>query len=265
MPILLLMTPLVLARSACGLAARPGAVLSRSARALSGQPRAQPEMGLLARLAGPVLGVAVGAVASSALAKRPDEGFTMADQVARFGRHKQQNNRRALDIDSLYDGASLKGKRVLVTGGNRGLGLALVKQLKADGARVIVTCRSSTPELDALGVEQVITGIDVTRDEDMPALAAALAGKEGLDVLVNNAGYFYGPVETLGSLNFPEELKQIDICALGPLRVSAALINAGLLKPGAKVAMITSQGGSISWRDVQNPTGHDYGHHSARK
>ena len=39
---------------------------------------------------------------------------------------------------------------------------------------------------------------------------------------------------------------------------------AGLLKSGSKVAMITSQGGSITWRDVQNPTGHDYGHHMSK-
>ena len=38
------------------------------------------------------------------------------------------------------------------------------------------------------------------------------------------------------SLNFEEELKQIDVCGLGPLRVTSALFNAGLLQPGAKVA-----------------------------
>lgn len=60
--------------------------------------------------------------------------------------------------------------------------------------------------------------------------------------LINNAGYFYEPVEKIDSLNFKEELKMIDICALGPLRVTAALYNGGLLKPGeSKVAVITSQ------------------------
>jgi len=47
----------------------------------------------------------------------------------------------------------------------------------------------------------------------------------------------------------------IDICALGPLRVSANLYNNNLLKEGSSIAMITSQGGSISWRTVQNPDG----------
>lgn len=59
-------------------------------------------------------------------------------------------------------------------------------------------------------------------------------------------------------------MKQIDICAMGPLRVSASLCHGNLFKEGSKVVMITSQGGSVSWRTVQNPTGHDYGHHMSK-
>lgn len=42
-----------------------------------------------------------------------------------------------------------------------------------------------------------------------------------IDILINNAGYFYGPQEKVieDTLNFEEQMKQIDICALGPLRV----------------------------------------------
>ena len=56
----------------------------------------------------------------------------------------------------------------------------------------------------------------------------------------------------------------IDICAVGILRVTAAAFNGGLLKEGSKVANITSQGGSIAWRTVQNPNGADYGHHMSK-
>lgn len=72
-------------------------------------------------------------------------------------------------------------------------------------------------------------------------------------------------LETLDNLNFAEQLKTIDICALGPLRVTASLLHGDLLKEGSKVIMITSQGGSVGWRTVQNPTGHDYGHHVSAK
>ena len=56
----------------------------------------------------------------------------------------------------------------------------------------------------------------------------------------------------------------INICACGPLRVSTALVNGGVMKEGSKIIMITSQGGSVDWRTTQNPNGHDYGHHMSK-
>ena len=67
------------------------------------------------------------------------------------------------------------------------------------------------------------------------------------------------------TLNFEEQLKQINICALGPLRMNNALINAKALADGAKLVVITSQAGSVEWRSTQNKdTGGDYGHHMSR-
>ena len=71
-------------------------------------------------------------------------------------------------------------------------------------------------------------------------------------------------METLESLDFPDQLKTINICALGPLRVTASLIHGGLLPAGSKVIMITSQGGSVTWRPTQTPNGGDYGHHMSK-
>ena len=100
--------------------------------------------------------------------------FSIADQVARFARAQRENNTRYLDISTVYDGSYLKGKRVLLTGGNRGLGLATVKQLVADGAQVVVVGRQSSPELDALGVAQIIKGIDVTDQAGIAKMAKSL-------------------------------------------------------------------------------------------
>jgi NAD(P)-dependent dehydrogenase (short-subunit alcohol dehydrogenase family) len=165
-----------------------------------------------------------------------------------------------LNIDKFYNPAFLSGKVVLVTGGNRGLGRAIVDELVKQGARVVVTTRTPTT---IPGVERVIPGIDVTDNNCGEVLVKGLGGMK-IDFLINNAGYFFEPVEKLDSLNFEEELKMIDICALGPLRITAALANSNLLESNSKVAMITSQGGSISWRTTQNPTGHDYGHHMSK-
>jgi len=193
--------------------------------------------------------------------------YSIPDQVARFARAQEEKNERYLNIESVYDGSYLKGQRVLVTGGNRGLGLEVVKELVTQGAEVVVVGRGTSAELDALEVAEVVQGVDVADSAAVEKMAAGLSQKKPFDIVINNAGYFYGPRESVveGTLNFDEQLKQIDICGLGPLRVNAALFKAGLLKSGAKAIVISSQAGSVDWRSTQNKDeGGDYGHHMSR-
>ena len=194
---------------------------------------------------------------------------SIADQVARFAKAKEENNERYLNIDSVYDGGELSGRRVLVTGGNRGLGLEITKELVALGATAIVMCRSSNKELERLvGKWNVYSGVDVTDEAAVNSAMKRVKSDGGaLDMVINNAGYFYEPCETIldNSLNFEEQLKQINICALGPLRVNNAAVNTGALADGAKLVIITSQAGSVEWRSTQNKDkGGDYGHHMSR-
>jgi len=200
--------------------------------------------------------------------------YSIADQVARFANAKATDNKRYLDITTVYDPSGLKDKRILVTGASKGLGLELVKEISAQGGIAIGTVRSSTPELDELvgqGKVKVIGGIELQKDECMPTLVKELA--EPVDIVINNAGYFYGPSEKVGTagaddghMNFEENLKQIDICGLAPLRVSYALYKANLIKPDGKIIIISSQAGSLEWRLTQNQPGGgmDYGHHMSR-
>ena len=195
--------------------------------------------------------------------------YSIADQVARFAKAKEENNERYLNIESVYNGGELSGRRVLVTGGNRGLGLEITKELVAIGATAIVVCRSSSPELEALvGKWNVYSGVDVTDDEAVKKVAKRIKNDGGdIDVVINNAGYFYEPCEKIleDNLNFEEQLKQINICALGPLRMNAAMVNAKALAKDAKLVIITSQAGSVEWRFTQNKgEGGDYGHHMSR-
>lgn len=196
---------------------------------------------------------------------------SIADQVKRFARAKENDDRRFLDISSVYDSVKgdLSGKRVLVTGGNRGLGLEITKELVSIGATVLVLCRSSNPELEAIvGQWNVYSGVDVTDTEAVRKAAKRIRSDGGaLDVVINNAGYFYEPCEKVSddSLNFEEQMKQINICGLGPLRVNNALVNENALAEDAKLVIITSQAGSVEWRATQNKDeGGDYGHHMSR-
>ncbi len=78
-----------------------------------------------------------------------------------------------------------EGRIVLVTGGSRGIGLAIARRFAADGDRVAVTYRSSDPPDDLFGVK-----CDVTSGADVDSAFASIEEHFGgpVEVLVSNAG-----------------------------------------------------------------------------
>lgn len=81
----------------------------------------------------------------------------------------------------------LQGKTAVVTGASRGIGLAVVRALTAEGARVVGAARTITPELEDLAVATVAT--DLGRPGGaQEVVAAALAATGVVDILVNNVG-----------------------------------------------------------------------------
>ena len=74
----------------------------------------------------------------------------------------------------------------IVTGANRGIGLALVAALRERGHAVLAACRTSSPALAQIGAE-VVDGVDVSTDQGIAALVAAV-GTRSVDLLINNAG-----------------------------------------------------------------------------
>jgi NAD(P)-dependent dehydrogenase (short-subunit alcohol dehydrogenase family) len=145
-------------------------------------------------------------------------------------------------------------KTFLVTGADRGIGEALCVELQERGERVIAACLGDSPTLRARGV-RVEPGVDVTSDTAVGALAERLRD-ERLDVIVNIAGVVHGGA--LGSLDFAKLRHEYEVNALGPLRVTQALLER--LGPGSKVAIITSRVGSIG----ENFTGGLYGYRMSK-
>jgi 3-oxoacyl-[acyl-carrier protein] reductase len=87
----------------------------------------------------------------------------------------------------LPDFCSLEGKTALITGGSRGIGAAIARELASAGASVVVGYRSGAEEAQA--VAQEIGGSSVQADVASPEEARRLVEEAGeLDVLVNNAG-----------------------------------------------------------------------------
>lgn len=144
--------------------------------------------------------------------------------------------------------------RILVTGANRGIGLELCRQLVVRGEEVIAVCRSSSDSLRTLNV-RVIDGIDVSSGESVTGLSSQLAGEQ-LDWLVNNAGIL--SVESLADLEFEAIERQFSVNALGPLRVSSALLPN--LSAGSKIGIVTSRMGSIG----DNTSGGYYGYRMSK-
>jgi len=142
----------------------------------------------------------------------------------------------------------------LVTGADRGIGQALCVQLHSRGERVIAACLGDSPLLESLGV-QVERNIDVTSDAAVKGLATRLQGTP-LDVLLSNAGVLREG--GLGALDFVDLRRQFEINALGPLRVTEALLPG--LRPGSKVAIITSRVGSLT----DNSSGGLYGYRMSK-
>jgi NAD(P)-dependent dehydrogenase (short-subunit alcohol dehydrogenase family) len=142
----------------------------------------------------------------------------------------------------------------LVTGASRGIGLELVRQLHARGEQVVATCRTRTPELDAIGC-RVVDGIDVGRDDVGAALLGAL-DEQTVDVVVNNAGI--ARWDTLEKIDLDAARHELEVNALGPLRVTLALLPR--LGAGAKIALVSSKAGSIG----DGPSGRNYGYRMSK-
>ncbi|QQX81293.1 SDR family oxidoreductase [Shewanella sp. KX20019] len=143
---------------------------------------------------------------------------------------------------------------VVITGANRGIGLALTALYAAEGKTVYALCRTPSAALSALKVN-VVTDIDVATDAGIANMKQALA-TINIDVLVCNAGILRD--ENLANLNLDTIRAQFEVNALAPLRVVESLQNR--LTRGAKVAMITSRMGSIE----DNTSGGRYGYRMSK-
>lgn len=143
---------------------------------------------------------------------------------------------------------------ILITGANRGIGLALTQLLMTRGERVIAACRKVSPELRALDV-RIEADVDVADGDSIAALAQRLQGTR-IDWLLNNAGTMQRTF--LQNMDYDSAMWQFAVNALGPLRVTEAMLP--LMGPGSKVGIVTSRMGSIA----DNSSGGQYGYRMSK-
>lgn len=134
---------------------------------------------------------------------------------------------------------------IVISGGNRGIGLHLAKLYAEAGDTVIIGTRR--PET-AQNIPAEILPLDVSDDASVSAFGAALAGRP-VDILINNAGISGPERQSAFDMDFPGFLETLNINTLGPLRVTQALLpNLRAAREAgteAKVAIISSRMGSF--------------------
>ncbi|MFS1704116.1 SDR family oxidoreductase [Alteromonas sp. AMM-1] len=143
---------------------------------------------------------------------------------------------------------------VVITGANRGIGLALAKQLIAAGHAVYGLCRNSSDALTQSGAT-VIDGVDVGNPDTLPASLQSLKNVS-IDLLINNAGVLAR--ESISDWQPNTIDYQFRVNAMGPLLVTQCLLEN--LRSGAKVALITSRMGSMA----DNSSGGYYGYRMSK-
>jgi NAD(P)-dependent dehydrogenase (short-subunit alcohol dehydrogenase family) len=130
-------------------------------------------------------------------------------------------------------------RTAIVTGGSRGLGLALVRALSERGWHVVTDGRDADALAGAVGALAGVTAVpgDVTSAEHRSALVAAAGGR--IDLVVNNAGGLGpSPMPALVDVPLDALAELFDVNVVAPVGlVQAALAD---LAPGAVVVGITS-------------------------
>jgi len=153
---------------------------------------------------------------------------------------------------------------VLITGGNRGIGLELVKAYAKGGDRVFAFCRSPD-RAEALNAAAAGSGgklsvhaMDVG-DGDYVAAGAKAVGDAPIDILINNAGIIGGNPQTLDKIDFDAWIDAFKVMTIGPFRVVQTFLPNLKKAAAAKVMTVTSQLAASTW-----PYGGTYAYSSAK-
>jgi NAD(P)-dependent dehydrogenase (short-subunit alcohol dehydrogenase family) len=140
---------------------------------------------------------------------------------------------------------------VLITGSNRGIGLAFAQRYAETGWRVIATCRKpdEAEALQSLAKQfpdsVIIEQLDVADFAQVDALAAKYRG-EPVDLLLNNAGISGGSGnQVFGKMDFEVFADVLRVNTIAPLKVSEAFFEHVQASREKKIMTVSSSQGSI--------------------
>lgn len=150
---------------------------------------------------------------------------------------------------------------VLITGANRGLGLALARHFLADGYEVIGTARKPSEAIELSESGARVVQLDVTDDGSIAKMAELLEGIP-IDIVVNNAGYIASldrGTDSFERTTRDQFLDTYNVNAVGPFMVTRALLPNLLLARNnvGKVINISSHGGIVNRENVRGIYSYD--------
>ncbi len=143
------------------------------------------------------------------------------------------------------------GRTVLITGGSRGLGLLIARELADEGARLAIVARDETElerarrDLAGRGAEVLVIAADLSDEAQVHSAVQRTVERFGrLDVLVNNAGIIQvGPFEHMALADFQQAM---DIHFWAPLHAIRAAIPYLRRQGGGRIVNISSIGGKVA-------------------
>ncbi len=135
---------------------------------------------------------------------------------------------------------------LLITGANRGIGLALVQSFAKDGWKIHACCRNleKAKALKAVAGDITRHKLDVTDNLKVESLARELAD-EPIDILVNNAGV-YNTREGFGTTEYEAWADMLAVNTLSPLRLVEHFADLVAASDRKLIANMSSRMGSIS-------------------
>jgi len=149
----------------------------------------------------------------------------------------------------------VEGAAALVTGGSRGLGAALGRELARRGARVVLVARGRR-DLDAVVADIRASGgeahglaADVGRKDAVHPLVGAAAALVGpLDLLVHDASTLGKvPLRELAETECEELARVLEVNLVGPFRLTKAVVGSMVLRGRGLVSGITSDAGVVGY------------------
>jgi NAD(P)-dependent dehydrogenase (short-subunit alcohol dehydrogenase family) len=148
-------------------------------------------------------------------------------------------------------GYDLRGKTVLITGGSRGLGLVMARELAGEGAQLAICARDEAEleraraDLNKRGARVIAVPCDVTDRAQVNEMVSVVGDHYGqIDVLVNNAGVIQvGPLEVMTLEDYEEAMR---VHFWGPLYTTLAVLPEMRRRRDGRIVNISSIGGKIS-------------------